>query len=254
MVTARTFARVPGAPQKAEADAFRAAPAAAMAVPSRGSRSVRRRVRRHRGLGQQIIAVRGQGTLMRHVICAPSVTPRPRRMREATAAARLVTPAGFAQGAAARRACATGRAVNLAAVATAADHHLGTAAPAQKKPGRRRRAPELAWTRFPGAAIIPPHSCPRTVQGTAPRPTVRLRSAPCLSPDRIWSYRTRGRRSARRRRRGARRPGLPRWANRRPPTRAAPSRVGALRGARGSPLFATWTTLFPSQAELYQPD
>src|SRR5512134_493136 len=37
-------------------------------------------------------------------------------------------------------------------------------------------------------------------------------------------------------------PSLPRWANRPPPARAAPSLVGALRATRGSLLFATWTT------------
>jgi len=164
-------------------------PAAAMAVPSQGARSVHRLVRRHRGLGQQIIAARGQGTLMRHVICAPPVTPRPLRMREAAAAARLITTPGFAHGAATRFARTTGRAVHLAAIATAADHHLGAAAPAQKEPGGplriARRVPDTAWTYFPRAAIIPPHSCPRTVQGTAPMQTVRLGSVPCLSPDRI---------------------------------------------------------------------
>jgi hypothetical protein len=201
---------------------------------------------------------------MRHVICASPVTPRPRRMGEAAAAARLVTTAGFAQRPAARRARTAGRAVNLAAVATAADHHLDAAAPAQKEPGRQRRrarcAPEAAWTRFPGTAIIPPHSCPRTVQpghGAEANGQVEIGAVPIPRSDR--SYRTRCGRSARKRRRGARRPrvaqSLPRrrpgWANRRPPTRAAPSRVRALRGARGSPLFATWTTLFPSLAELF---
>jgi excisionase family DNA binding protein len=36
------------------------------------------------------------------------------------------------------------------------------------------------------------------------------------------------------------------------PTRTAPSLVRALRGAHGSPLFATWTTLFSSLAELFR--
>ena len=35
---------------------------------------------------------------------------------------------------------------------------------------------------------------------------------------------------------------LPRWANRQPPTRAAPSLARALRDARGTLLFATWTS------------
>src|ERR1700720_1667354 len=38
-------------------------------------------------------------------------------------------------------------------------------------------------------------------------------------------------------------PGLPRWANRQPPARAAPSLVRALRDARGALLFATGTSL-----------
>ena len=40
-------------------------------------------------------------------------------------------------------------------------------------------------------------------------------------------------------------PGLPRWANRPPPARAAPSLVRALRVTRGSLLFATWTSPTP---------
>ena len=38
-------------------------------------------------------------------------------------------------------------------------------------------------------------------------------------------------------------PGSPRWANRQPPARAAPSLVRALRDARGALLFATGTSL-----------
>src|SRR5690348_2227156 len=42
-------------------------------------------------------------------------------------------------------------------------------------------------------------------------------------------------------------PGLPRWANRQPPARAAPSLVRALRDARGALLFATGTSLTQRQ-------
>ena len=74
---------------------------------------------------------------MRHdLLLAPPLTVagRPPRMREATGAAALVAPAGFAQRLASRRARAVAPAVALAAVAAAAHQHRGAAARAGERP------------------------------------------------------------------------------------------------------------------------
>src|SRR5213083_1642244 len=74
---------------------------------------------------------------MRHdLLLAPPLTVagRPPRMREATGAAALVAPAGFAQRLASRRARAVAPAVALAAVAAAAHQHRGAAARAGESP------------------------------------------------------------------------------------------------------------------------
>ena len=189
---------------------------------------------------------------MRHLFMPP-VAPGPRRVAEAAAPARLVTAAGGMQRAAPRCPGTPFAAVNLAAIAMATDQHLSPAAPAQKEPrGRRREARRinLASTRPSPPTIIPPHSCPRTVQGHGADATARLGSAPCLSPDRIdfIAPATGGQ--------PAGGDGAAEYPSRVapvgkqvPPARAAPSLMRALRGARGSPLFATGTTLFPSHAE-----
>src|SRR6516162_11948609 len=107
---------------------------------------------------------------MRHLFMPP-VAPGPRRVAEAAAPARLVTAAGGMQRAAPRRPGTPFAAVNLAAIAMAADQHLGPAAPAEKEPRRRREARRvnLASTRPSPPAIIPRHSCrSHGAQGTAP--------------------------------------------------------------------------------------
>jgi hypothetical protein len=131
---------------------------------------------------------------MRHVFTL-SVAPGPRRMGEATAPARLITTAGGAQRVSPRRPGTPFAAINLAAIAMAADHNLSPAAPAQKEPRRRRTAGCVnpASTRPAPPAIIPPHSCPRTVQGHGADATARLGSAPCRSPNRmVLSHRPSG--------------------------------------------------------------
>ena len=56
---------------------------------------------------------------------------------------------------------ASRRAVDLAAIAAAADQHLGSAQCAQKKPRRRCRFGQpWAWTRSATGGILPRHSCP----------------------------------------------------------------------------------------------
>jgi hypothetical protein len=103
---------------------------------------------------------------MRHVISPKAVTTRPFGMGKAAAAAVLIASAGFAQRPPARFLRTALATVNLAAIAMAADEHLGAATPAQKKPGRRFivvRAIGAAWTHPTLGAIIPLHSCPRTM-------------------------------------------------------------------------------------------
>jgi hypothetical protein len=110
--------------------------------------------------------------------------------------------------------------------------------------GRTERTGPAAAPRPRGGVDAPPRRghnprafVPRTVQGTAPRLTVRLRSAPCLSPDRIWSYRTRCRRSAQRRRRGARRPRVAQVGKQATPhARRSVAREGTARRARVPPV------------------
>lgn len=81
---------------------------------------------------------------MRHVFLPAPVTACPQGMGDTAAAARLVAPAGRALGLTAGVLCAASGAVDLAAVAMAADEHAGAAAGAQKEPGRRLRTPSGA--------------------------------------------------------------------------------------------------------------
>jgi hypothetical protein len=123
---------------------------------------------------------------MRHVF-TPPVAPGPRRMGEAAAPARLVTAAGGAQRVSPRRPGTPFAAINLTAIAMAADQHLRPTAPAQKEPRRRRREARCvnpASTRPSPAAIIPRHSCLARC-GHGADATAKLGSAPCRSPNRM---------------------------------------------------------------------
>ena len=96
---------------------------------------------------------------MRHVFLPAPVTACPQGMGDTAAAARLVAPAGRALGLTAGVLCAASGAVDLAAVAMAADEHAGAAAGAQKEPGRRLRTPSGAagrmWTKPAVSGILP---------------------------------------------------------------------------------------------------
>ena len=133
---------------------------------------------------------------MRHVIFARPVAARPHRMMEPAATARLVAPPGLALRPPAGFPGTAVRAVHLAPIAMAADEHLHTAAQAQEEPGRRPvvalGTTDRPWTRPGPGAIMPLHSCARTVSGTAPilnRQVLRRRLA-CLSSC-AGSYRAR---------------------------------------------------------------
>ena len=97
-------------------------------------------------------------------------------MIEAAATARLVTATGVALRAAARFPSTILDAVNVAAIAMAADQHLDPAALAQEQPRRRstglvvvtiaarmRGRRLVPWTQSLPGAMMPLHSCSGTV-------------------------------------------------------------------------------------------
>jgi len=97
-------------------------------------------------------------------------------MIEAAATARLVTATSVALRAAARFPSTILDAVNVAAIAMAADQHLDPAAPAQEQPRRRstglvvvtiaarmRGRRLVPWTQSLPGATVPLHSCSGTV-------------------------------------------------------------------------------------------
>src|SRR5258708_20099461 len=142
MVTVRSSSIIPrtsAALQKVTAHKLRTATAAAMAVPSWPTGCVPRRLFRHgqwRVLGQQTIESIGCGTLMRHVIFARPIAACSRRMIDAAVMARLVTATSFALRAPARFPGAAFGAINMSAIAMAADQDLDSAALTQKQSRR----------------------------------------------------------------------------------------------------------------------
>jgi len=117
---------------------------------------------------------------MRHVVLSGAIASGPRRMVHPTAAAGLVAPPGRALGVAPRRLCTALCAVNLAAIAVAADNNLSLAARAQKQPGRRRRrGQKRTWTRSATTGILPRHACSARCGARRRSETWPLRSAPC---------------------------------------------------------------------------
>ena len=71
---------------------------------------------------------------MRHVFAARAVAARPHGMRQPPPTAGLIAPSGGTLGAAAGTPPALSGAVDLAAIATAADQRLGATARADKQP------------------------------------------------------------------------------------------------------------------------
>ena len=81
---------------------------------------------------QEIIGLVRCGTLMRHVIFARPIAACSRRMIDAAAAAHLITATGFALRLSACFLSASFGAVNVAAIAMAANQHLHPTPPAQE--------------------------------------------------------------------------------------------------------------------------
>jgi len=101
--------------------------------------------------------------------------------------AQLVAPAGSASGLASRPPGALTGAVNLAAITTAADRHLDTAA--RTKEQSRRDGVVLISSTGPRmtaaakAAILPRHACPGTVWRTVPKRNLAVGLGTVLAAD-----------------------------------------------------------------------
>lgn len=170
--------RTSAALQKVAAHQLRTATAAAMAMPSWPAGSAPRRLLRRSYclvLGQQSIGAIRCGTLMRHVIFARPVAACARRMIGAAVTAALVTATGFALRAPARFPGAAFGAIDMAAIAMAADQDLDPAALTQEQPRRHcigmvvaiparlRGLRQMPWTQSLPGAMMPLHSCSGTV-------------------------------------------------------------------------------------------
>jgi hypothetical protein len=117
---------------------------------------------------------------MRHVVLSGAIATGPRGMVHPTAAAGLIPPAGGTLGVAPRRLCTALSAVNLAAIAVAADENLSLAARTQKQSGSRRRCgQQRTWTRSAMIGILPRHACSARCGARRRSETWQLRSAPC---------------------------------------------------------------------------
>ena len=121
---------------------------------------------------------------MRHFFSPRPVAPGPFGMRALSPAAGLVTRAGRLLASPPDERATLSGAVNLAAIAAAANQRLGAAFRADEQPRRRgllaTRQVDTAWTGAVVGVILTPHACPARCEGTAPSGTARSRSAPCL--------------------------------------------------------------------------
>src|SRR6185312_14886349 len=121
---------------------------------------------------------------MRHFFSPRPIAPCSFSMRALSPATGLVTRAGRLLASPPDEWAAISGAINLAAVAATANQRLGAAFRADEQPRRRglvTTSPvDTAWTAAVVGVILTPHACPARCEGTAPRRTARLRSAPCL--------------------------------------------------------------------------
>ncbi len=123
---------------------------------------------------------------MRHFLAARPVAACPRSMGELPSAAGLVSPSGSTLRAMPGSPRAVSGAIDLAAVAAAADHGLDPTTRAHKQPGWQvviAGPASATWTNVAIARIMTLHACPARCGGTASSRTAKLRSAPCLPLD-----------------------------------------------------------------------
>ena len=123
---------------------------------------------------------------MRHTLSPGAVAAHSGGMRTAAAQARLVTPTRFLNRLAPGACAAAGVAVDLPAIAAAADDNLSAAAGAQEQAARPRlgspAVADKAWTKAFTGRIIVLHSCPARCGARRRDRTCRLSAAPCLPP------------------------------------------------------------------------
>jgi len=97
---------------------------------------------------------------MRHFLLPRPIAPGPRRMLEAATTARLITATGQALRDPPSLSGAALRTINIAAITTATDQHLGLAKGTEKE--ARRDGVGLStvtWTNGATGEILPPHTC-----------------------------------------------------------------------------------------------
>src|SRR3954451_12297123 len=101
---------------------------------------------------------------MRHFLAARPVAARPHSMGEPSPPAALIAPAGRTLRVVAGTISAIAGAIDLTAIAAAADQRLAATAHAHKQPGRRGvtavGSANIPWTNATSAAILASHACP----------------------------------------------------------------------------------------------
>jgi hypothetical protein len=120
---------------------------------------------------------------MRHFIATRPVATRSIGMSKPPQTTGLVTPSRQVLLASPRSPRAVADAVDLAAVATAADHSLGATIRTKKQSSRRRVTvfgpANAKWTNATIARIMSPHACPARCGARRRGETAKLGSAPC---------------------------------------------------------------------------
>ena len=124
---------------------------------------------------------------MRHVLLPGAITAGTRGMQKPTAVACLIAPAGSTSSVTSGLTGTIPGAVDVAAIAAAADRYLNAAAGTKEQPRRDRvvliepAGPPMTGAAI--AAILPRHACPGTVWCTVPKRNLAVwTSAPCLPP------------------------------------------------------------------------
>src|SRR5215475_12321158 len=110
---------------------------------------------------------------MRHILPPRAIKQRPLGMRQTTPTAQLITSPGSALRLPPRFTRTLTDAVDLTAIAPAADDRQTTAAATPEQPRRDWvgfvRPADPVVTGAAIAAILPPHTCPGTVWRTVPK-------------------------------------------------------------------------------------